>query len=155
MNIKESVRHKLRGHAGDTDLNLTAVMNVFLILVPFLLITASFVHIAVLELSLPNLDRQSATVQPQKPQSVIFNILLIRQNSFELRSPELKLPELAKKDGAYDWNGLVDQLAQIKTTHPASEDIIISPENAIKYDTIISVMDRCREAGFPNISISG
>jgi len=155
MNIKESTRRKLRGHAGEAELNLTAVMNVFLILVPFLLITASFVHIAVLELTLPSLDRQSAAVAPPKPESVVLNVLLIRQTGFELKSPDLKFSNLGITGQGYDWQGLAGQLNRIKTKYPDSEDIIISPEDDIKYDTIIKVMDRLREAGFPNISISG
>ena len=57
MNLKQSVKRRLRGHAGETDVNLTAVMNIFLILIPFLLLTAPFMRIAVLELTLPSLDR--------------------------------------------------------------------------------------------------
>ena len=50
MNLKQTMGRKLRGHAGETDLNLTAVMNIFLILIPFLLLSAVFVKISVLEL---------------------------------------------------------------------------------------------------------
>ncbi len=155
MNLKQSVGKRLRGHDEDAELNLTAVMNVFLILIPFLLLTAVFVRIAVLELNLPNLNRRSATAQEKPSQTVVLNFLFIRDNEFELRVPDIKFPKLAKKGGLYDWQGLQKQLAQVKKRYPGSQDIIISPDNSIKYDIIISVMDRCRESGFPNISISG
>ncbi len=155
MNIKQSMGRKLKGHAEETELNLTAVMNIFLILIPFLLLTAVFVRIAVLELSLPSLDSSGRTAQAKKQKSTIINILVINETGFELKSPDIKLSKLDKKQTDYDWDGLKNHLATIKEKYPESGDIIISPVSTIKYHTIISVMDRCRESGFPNISISG
>ena len=93
--------------------------------------------------------------QTQKQKSTIINILIINETGFELKSPDVKLSTLNKKQTDYDWDGLKQHLATVKTKYPESEDIIISPVSSIKYHTIISVMDRCRESGFPNISISG
>ena len=98
----------------DTEINLTGVMNVFLILIPFLLLTAVFMRISVLELSLPSLDKKSAEIKEQKPKSVVLNFLSVRENGFELRVPELKLPLIPKKNDIYDWEALVSQLKQAK-----------------------------------------
>ena len=154
MNLKAVMRKR----AGDgDDLQMTPIMNVFLILVPFLLLTASFVKIAILEMSLPSLSQQ-ATPQPVTPEQhkqLVLNMLAIRQNGFELKSPTFNFPFIAKKDEQYDLEQLKANLQQIKNKFPDSEDVVIQPEDAIKYDVMIKVMDRCRESGFPNISISG
>ncbi len=155
MNLKQSMKRRLRGHAGETDVNLTAVMNIFLILIPFLLLTATFMRIAVLELTLPSLERRDRTASAQPQQSIVLNILQIRDEGFLLKSPNLTFPELPRFGGEYNWQGLKEQLQRIKKKYPDSEDVIISPANTIRYETIIAVMDHCREAGFPNISISG
>lgn len=155
MNLKESMRRRMRGHAQDVEINLTSVMNIFLILIPFLLLTAVFVRISVLELSLPSLDSSSRSAQVKKQKTAIINILMIDGNGFELKSPEMKFALITKKDDNYDWDKLVTQLKEIKTKYPDSEDILISAVDSIKYQIIISVMDKCRESGFPNISISG
>ncbi len=155
MNLKQSMGSRLKGHAGDTELNLTAVMNIFLILIPFLLLTAVFVKISVLELSLPNLNKKSASATAQNPKSIILNVLRIQETGFELKSPELTFTPINKKNDLYDWEILIEQLKKVKDTYPDSEEIIIAPAGTIKYDTIVSVMDRCRESGFPTISISG
>jgi biopolymer transport protein ExbD len=155
MNLNNALGRSRDKRSVDTEINLTGVMNVFLIMIPFLLLTAVFMRISVLELSLPSLDKKSAEVKEQKPKSVVLNFLAVRENGFELRVPDLKLPDIPKKNNIYDWETLVSQLKQAKEKYPDSEDIIISPENAIIYDTIVTIMDRCREVGFPNISISG
>ena len=154
MNLKQSAQRRLRGHARDTDVNLTAVMNIFLILIPFLLLTASFVRIAVLELTLPSLDRASQQTI-LKSESTVLNILLIKEEELQLNSPGLKFDKIAKLVDDYNWPELKTQLQSVKTKFPESQDIIISPESTIHYQTIIAIMDLCRDAGFPNISISG
>lgn len=155
MNLKKALQNRMRSRSSETDLNVTAVMNIFLILIPFLLLTAVFVRITVLELSLPNLERPAAAVQEQRPKATVLNFLFIRESGLELRSPELQFQQISKTAGNYDWATLSQQFQQVKTRYPESEDMIIAPENSIDYQTIINVMDRCREAGFPNISISG
>jgi biopolymer transport protein ExbD len=154
MNLKAIVRK--RSGTGD-DLQMTPVMNVFLILVPFLLLTASFVKIAILEMSLPSLSQQESAqiVAPEQRKQLVLNMLAIRQNGFELKSPTFNFSFIAKKDERYDFERLQANLRQIKDKFPDSEDVVIQPEDAIKYDIMIKVMDYCRESGFPNISISG
>jgi biopolymer transport protein ExbD len=154
MNLK-AVMHKRAGR-GD-NLEMTPIMNVFLILVPFLLLTASFVKIAILEMSLPSLSQQEASqpVTQEQHKQLVLNMLAIRQNGFELKSPTFNFPFIVKKDEQYDFEQLKASLQQIKNKFPDSEDVVIQPEDAIKYDIMIKVMDRCRESGFPNISISG
>ena len=150
MNVKSAVQRRTRSPRHG-DVNLTAVMNIFLILIPFLLLTASFVRLAVLEMTLPNLEKSASGNAPEK---AVLNILLIRESGFQLKSPELKFPELPKSDD-YDWSALRRQLAAVKERHPSVDDMIIAPEGTIRYEIIIAVMDACRESGFPNISISG
>ena len=155
MNLKDSMNRRLRSRSGTTDLNLTAVMNIFLILIPFLLLTATFVRIAVLELSLPTRDRFESQSMQSQPESSILNILQIRENGFQLKSPNMNFDPLARTQQGYPWQQLRSQLKQVKKKYPDVNDIIIAPDNSIRYDTIISVMDQCRESGFPNISVSG
>ena len=154
MNLKQSMGRRLKGHAEQVELNLTAVMNVFLILIPFLLLTAVFVRIAILELSMPNLNKRSAesTIQTQ---TVILNFLIINKDGFEVKSPDLKFKKLDQIADTYNWEDLKTQLNEIKQKHPSSGEIFIQPDDAITYDIIIQAMDHCRDSGFPNISISG
>ena len=133
-------------------MNITPVMNIFLILVPFLLLTAVFVKIAILEFSLPSTETRAAGEQPAK---AVVTVLAITESGFEVKTEGAKFPRIDRQDGAYDFKALVETLRKVKAKHSESEDIIIAPQASVKYQTIISVMDRCRENGFPNISISG
>lgn len=154
MNLKATLQKK-RGNKND-NIEMTPVMNLFLILVPFLLFTATFVNIAILELSLPQINKaRNLTQQDQPPKQSILSTLEIREEGFALKSPTFNFPIIGKRNEAYDFEALLSQLNQIRQKFPDAQDMVIAPQDMIKYDTVISVMDRLRETGFPNISISG
>lgn len=154
MNLKARMGRKRRG--GD-DIEMTPIMNLFLILVPFLLVAAEFVNIAVLDMSLPQLNTNANVTQTttELPKQSILSTLEIDDNGMQVNSPTFTFPAIKKSAGGYDYNALKAQLAQIKQKFPEAADMVIAPQDQIKYDIVIQVMDRCREQGFPNISISG
>ena len=52
-------RARRRRKDGDDDINITAFMNLMVILVPFLLITAVFSRLTILELNLPAAESEA------------------------------------------------------------------------------------------------
>lgn len=153
MNIKQTLGKDRR--KKDVDVNIIPVMNIFLLLIPFLLLTAAFVRLAVVELSLPSLNKGRSNQIQEKSQNLVLIILAIKETGFQLKAQGFKFDPLYKNNDKYNYPKLVEQLKQIKQVHSYAEDIIISPESKVKYDIIIKVMDRCRETGFPNVSLSG
>lgn len=153
MNIKQAIGKDRR--VKDVDVNIIPVMNIFLLLIPFLLLTAAFVRLAVVELSLPSLNKGRSNQMQAKPQNLVLIILAIKESGFQLKAQGFKFDPLYNNNNQYDYRKLIEQLKQIKQKHPYAEDIFISPASKVKYDIIIKVMDRCRETGFPNVSLSG
>ena len=152
MNLKKSMGRERT--SDDADVNIIPVMNIFLLLIPFLLLTAAFVKIAVIELSLPSLSSKRAQ-QIEQNKKLVLVILAVKESGFQLKSPGYKFDPINKINNKYNYKLLVSQLNQIKQKYPYAEDIIIAPEEQVKYDIIIQVMDKCRESGFPNVSLSG
>ncbi|MBD3288753.1 hypothetical protein GF337_08130 [candidate division KSB1 bacterium] len=152
MNLKQAMG-KTR-NPEDEDVNIIPVMNIFLLLIPFLLLTAAFVKIAVLDISLPSLGKGGAGQQEQQKDLTLV-ILAIKETGFQLKSPGFKFDPINNNGKKYNYRALVTQLKDIKAQYAAAEDIIISPESKVKYDIIIKVMDKCRESGFPNVSLAG
>jgi len=150
MNLKRTMGREK--NIDPDELNITPVMNIFLILVPFLMLTAVFVKISILEFSLPGADQAKSDSQVPLP---VVTILSITDKGFELKSKDFKIPLIEKEKEVFDFEALVEKLVEVKAKYQGSEDIIIAPQATIKYDIIIKVMDSCRENGFPNISISG
>ena len=152
MNLK--AMNNVKKH-DDSDVNIIPVMNIFLLLIPFLLLTAAFVKIAILEISLPSLNKSSRSINSEQQKKLTLVILVIKDSGFQLKVPGFKFDPVQKKQKEYDFTKLATQLKEVKVKHASAEDIIISPEGQIKYDIIIKAMDSCREKGFPNVSLAG
>jgi biopolymer transport protein ExbD len=144
------------------ELNITAFMNLMVILVPFLLITAVFSRMTVLELNLPALTAK----QKQEQQVKLQLELVIRANSFDIQDANLGLiKRFEREQGDTDWNAFTDILVEIKSRFPEADSITLLLERNTQYKTLIQVMDRVRSADivqvatvetvelFPNISI--
>ena len=133
-----------RHHRHDAvELNITAFMNLMVILVPFLLITAVFSRMAILELNLPG-----SSNEPVEPQEQTFQLeIIVRQDKIEVgdRNQGL-LGVYPNSDEGYDYAALGEKLAQLKKRYPTKTDAAILLEQEIAYDTLVQVMDTVRVA---------
>jgi biopolymer transport protein ExbD len=144
------------------ELNITAFMNLMVILVPFLLITAVFSQVAILELNLPSSTDQLDTPEPETMQLEV----IIREDRVEVgeRSAGL-LTQIPVTESGYDYAALATYLKQVKARFPDKIDATILLESDVSYDVLVQVMDVVRvyeaESGgepvqaelFPQISI--
>lgn len=144
------------------ELNITAFLNLMVILVPFLLITAVFSRLTVLELNLPALDAKGEDSAKVKLQLE----LVIREHSFDIQDANIgliKKIERTQKDS--QWKQFTDAMVAIKTRFPDESSISLLLEPEVDYKTMIKVMDKVRSAQvvigfsaetvvlFPDISI--
>ena len=122
------------------ELNITAFMNLMVILVPFLLITAVFSQVAILELNLPSSSDQPG-VEPDTPQLEV----IVRHDRLEIgeRNAGLLTGLPVTTDG-YDYVGLNDYLKRIKAKYPDKLDASILLEPDVSYEVLVKVMDAVR-----------
>ena len=131
-----------RHHRTDTaELNITAFMNLMVILVPFLLITAVFSRLAILELNLPG-----SSSEPVEPQEQTFQLeIIVRQEKIEVGDRNQGLLGIyPNRDEGYDYDALAAKLLELKERYPTKTDASILLEQDIAYDTLIQVMDMVR-----------
>ncbi len=126
-------------HHQAVDMDITAFMNLMVILVPFLLITAVFSRIAILDLALP--EAGSKAQQSPPPQQLE---IILRADRIEVARPSGKIVAIAKNTKGYDLKKLTTILKDIKTTRPEKRDATILLEPDIPYNSLIQVMDTVR-----------
>lgn len=144
------------------ELNITAFMNLMVILVPFLLITAVFSRITVLELNLPALNAKENQQEKVKLQLE----LVLREKSFDIQDANIGIIKRFERSSENtNWNQFTDVLVEIKSRFPEEQNITLLLEPKTDYKTLIAVMDHVRSADvvqfttvetvelFPNISI--
>ena len=132
-----------RRNTETAELNITAFMNLMVILVPFLLITAVFSRLAILELNLPG-----SSNEPVDPQEQTFQLeVIVRQDKIEVGDRNQGLLGIYPNGvEGYDYEALADKLAELKERYPTKTDASILLEQDIAYDTLVQVMDTVRVA---------
>jgi biopolymer transport protein ExbD len=138
-------------------LDITAFMNMIVVLVPFLLTTTVFSRLAVLELSLP---AQSSGFENLKGDLQLE--VVIRSNALEVRDRIGGLIQRVENTGkGYDFQTLSATMQRLKARFPDKVDAAILAEPDTSYDVLVQTMDAVRAARtsrshvdlFPEISI--
>jgi biopolymer transport protein ExbD len=125
------------------ELNITAFMNLMVILVPFLLITAVFSRMTVLELNLPGLDDKQQVNEEVK----LSLELVLREHSFDVQDANLgMIKRFERTAGVTSWGKFSEVLVEIKRRFPDERGITILVEPAVEYKTLIQAMDSVRSA---------
>jgi len=130
-----------RRRIEQVELNITAFMNLMVVLVPFLLITAVFSRLAILELNLPT--AADAASPPEAPQFQLE--VIVRQGAIEIgeRNGGL-LTVLPRGEAGHDLDGLTSYLQRVKASYPDKTDATLLLESDVSYDTLVQVMDAVR-----------
>jgi biopolymer transport protein ExbD len=145
-------------------LDVTAFINLIVVLVPFLLSTAVFTRLSVMDLALP----AQSTGALEKLSDEKLNLeVVIRANGIEVGDRIGGLIQAIPKTaaGQHDVATLAVLARAIKQRFPDKTDVTVLPEPDIPYDTLVQVMDALRAgrqaqgaklvevALFPDISI--
>src|SRR5881394_3823998 len=132
---------KLERHSRKpAELLLVPMIDIFTVLVTFLLMTAVFSRTVILQLNLP----ASQTEFREPPPGLQLEVM-VRKNLIQVADrnsgPLATLPNLA---GGYDYEGLTAYLKRVKDRFPEKVDASILLEKDTPYDILVQVMDRVR-----------
>jgi biopolymer transport protein ExbD len=143
MRRSHGIKKIMRRSRRPSELLLVPMIDIFTVLVTFLLMTAVFSRTVILELKLPSNNTEFKEPPPGLNLEVIVrkNLLMIADRA---TGPLRTLPNLAA--GGYDLQGLTEYLQFVKSRYPDKIDATILLESDTPYDTLIQVMDRTRIA---------
>jgi biopolymer transport protein ExbD len=133
----------IRRERKQSELLLVPMIDIFTVLVTFLLMTAVFSRIAVMQIDLPS----SVAANPAEPK---FRLeVIVRENGFDLSDGKVAIATIPKVNGAYDLKALTEQVLSVKREHPTSEDASVLSERKVPYDGLIQAMDAIRSTELP------
>ncbi|HXR91536.1 MAG TPA: biopolymer transporter ExbD [Steroidobacteraceae bacterium] len=133
----------MRRERKPAELLLVPMIDIFTVLVTFLLMTAVFSRIAIMQIDLPS----SAASKPEEPK---FRLeVIVRQDGFDLSDGKEAIGTIPKVSGAYDLNALTERVLAVKREHPTSEDASVLAEPKVPYDDLVQVMDAIRGTELP------
>lgn len=127
------------------ELEVTTFLNLMVVLVPFLLITAVFSRIAIVELTLPSSTGGASSEQPAFRVEVI-----VRQEGLEISNGSAVIAAIPNVNDEYDFETLAQYVMSLKRDYPDQEAASVLLEPDIPYDYLIRVMDVIRSAEMPS-----
>jgi biopolymer transport protein ExbD len=138
--MRRTRRRRVRKPA---ELLLVPMIDIFTVLVTFLLMTAVFSRITILELDLPSSQSTGAS-EP------VFRLeVIVRKQGLELTNGTQLIATVPSVDGAYDLATLTRLATSLKRDHPEANAASVLLEPDIAYDHLIQVMDAIRTAELP------
>jgi len=130
----------MRRQRRPSELQLVSMIDIFTVLVTFLLMTAIFSRTVVLDLRLPSNNASF----PELPKGLNLEVI-VHDDSLVIADrgtgPLHTLPNTAK---GYDLDGLTEYLKFVKSRYPDKTEATILLEPQTPYDTLVQVMDRTR-----------
>lgn len=142
-------RYRLQA-TQDAELSVTTFLNLMVVLVPFLLITAVFSRMAIVELNLPSsTGGASATEVGFRPEVVV------RGSGLEVTNGTSVIASIPKIDDEYDLDTLSAYMLSLKRDYSDVDAASVLLEPQIPYDYLIRVMDVVRSAEVPDETAEG
>src|SRR5258705_4427317 len=135
-------------HVVNCDLELRPLMNVFIVLIPMLLMSAVFIEIRVIEMSL-----QQAVEAAELPAGPLDLVVRIFPDAYVVEGNGLEPQTIPIVTTAP--HALTQVLARIVADHPGSSEIRIVAGTTTHYQAIVTTMDLARAAGLTQVALEG
>ncbi|TDJ37368.1 MAG: biopolymer transporter ExbD [Gammaproteobacteria bacterium] len=136
--------YKRRSKKPSYEIDVTTFLNLMVVLIPFLLITAVFSRMTIVELTLPSSAGGPSTAEESFQPEVV-----VREDGIEITNGKAVIAAIPNKDGEFDLQTLSDFMVELKQTYPEQDAASVLMEAQIPYDYLIQIMDIVRSVEVP------
>lgn len=144
-----------RGRRVNVDLNLVPFIDLMSVLITFLLITAVWSQVSMIQIGSSLYGKKSESQPPPQSTPNIDVVLKVdvKPEGYILTVGK-QLLSLPKTTEGFDDVGLQAQLQKVKELYPEKVDAVVAVADIMPYENLIKAMDQLLKAGFPSISIA-
>src|SRR5262245_13302847 len=138
-----------------SEIELMPMLNVFISIIPLLLLSAAFVPVTVIKTTLPS--DQAVTAEEAAPLSLAIHI---HPRAFQLEIDGKIVGNIARDPGEGESGAirarkeLEEALQAIAAEHPGHREVQIVSEPRTRYEEIVGAMDAARAAGLPEATLA-
>jgi len=137
----------------DAELNLIPFIDLLVVNICFLLITAVWVQMARIKVSQKGKGSAAEKTEEQPPEIRVKVVILVGEEGYVITAGGDRLV-VPKQGQIYDTEKLGKHLRDIKSRLPNKEDLTVASEDGIKYQHLIRAMDVALKENFTQIQVS-
>ena len=147
--MRKNTRRRYR-ELVENDLEIMPLMNLFVAMIPMLLISAVFLNVTVIDMKAP----AEASESDGKKKEKLLLAVTIKESYFVIEGRKIQKRVIKRADEDADAQ-LGEALSDISSRFPDNRDIMVISEPSTSYGDIVAVMDISRESGMPSVSLLG
>ncbi len=143
-----SKRWMKKNHVEPADLNLTPMMDLFVALIPFLLLSAAFVRIGGIHVNMPA-NQTTASAQQQKPEKIVSLTFELSENAIKIQGfsdqytslipgLDVSIPVANSREG---MKALTDYLSGLRAKHEKFGSALFHASPKVSYELSIRTLD--------------
>jgi biopolymer transport protein ExbD len=138
------------------DLNLVPIIDLMSVCIIFLLITAVWTQVSMIQIGSSLYAKKTTDDKPEPPKDkkleIPFRLDVLKEGyRVIIGRNEMRFP---KKGGEYDYDKLTSELKKIKELYPEKADCTVTVLDDLPYESLIGGMDALLVAGFPEIAVA-
>lgn len=145
-----------RGRNTNVDLNIVPFIDLMSVLITFLLISAVWTQVSMIQLGAsfasPR-DNDQTDFKPPPLEDLVFRLDVVEKGYILKIGTETK--PIPKQNNEYNSVALITELAKIKKKYPEKGSIKIAISDEIMYEHVITVMDAGLKSGFSPELLTG
>ncbi len=137
---------------GDSvEIDVTPIMNMFIILIPFLVSMAVFTHLATHTFSLPAEDGPSqARTADEVPLTVAVTSSAVAVVWGDVEVARF----VVAADGSFDTVALETVLAAERTRRPEVDQVVVAVDDGVICADVVRCLDHCKAAGYRDVGLA-
>lgn len=139
---------------AEIDIDVKPIMNVLIILIPFLVSVAVYTNLAVIDMSLPpNVTTAAAQgAANEKPKLKIT--VLVAQSFCAITLGDALLDSIPRAGDDYPYDTLAARLLVRRAAADVKDEVIVAPRDGIHFKYVVRIMDACKKTGFDKVSLA-
>lgn len=139
----------------DFQLNLIPFIDLLSVLISFLLMTSVWTQVAKIDVKQSPNQISDEPPPEQNPEEKLNLTVLVKASGYAVMKKGAVVKEIEKKGEEYDSVTLAEALKTARAEHPENDEIIVTCEDKVPYQELITVMDIALEHSLTGISVQG
>lgn len=141
--------------SANVELNIVPVIDLMSVLIVFLLITAVWNQVSMIQLGTSVYGKKTANqTEPPKNKNLEIPLRLdVKLDGYVVNIGSTVIP-IRMLGQEYDGEKLAEELKVIKERYPEKRDLFLQVDDKLKYEAMVKGMDVAIGAGFDQIAVT-